>query len=83
VAVSPIVRGGVLKPATVPFMRWAGQPLNSDGIAGFYAGVIDGLVADEPTAAVPIHEVDVMMGDSEGRRRLAEATLDFATSLAR
>jgi hypothetical protein len=41
------------------------------------------LVADEPTAAVPIHEVDVMMGDSEGRRRLAEATLDFATSLAR
>jgi LPPG:FO 2-phospho-L-lactate transferase len=82
VAVSPIVRGGVLKPATVPFMQWAGQPLNSDGIAGIYAGVIDGLVADEPTAAVPVHEVDVLMGDSETRRRLAEATLQFASSLA-
>jgi LPPG:FO 2-phospho-L-lactate transferase len=82
VAVSPIVGGGVLKPATVPFMQWAGQPLNSDGIAGVYAGVIDGLVADEPTAEVPVHEVDVLMGDSETRRRLAEATLQFASSLA-
>ncbi len=30
VAVSPIVRGGVLKPATAPFMQWAGQPLSAD-----------------------------------------------------
>jgi LPPG:FO 2-phospho-L-lactate transferase len=82
VAVSPIVGGGVLKPATVPFMRWAGRELSSAGIASCYAGVIDGLVADEPTDAIPVHETDVLMGDPDGRRRVAEATLRFALSLA-
>jgi LPPG:FO 2-phospho-L-lactate transferase len=82
VAVSPIVGGAVLKPATVPLMEWAGQPLSSDGIAGIYEGVIAGLVADEPTTAVPTLEVDVMMGDADGRRRLAETALTFAESLA-
>jgi LPPG:FO 2-phospho-L-lactate transferase len=83
IAVSPIVRGGVLKPATVPFMQWAGQSLDSDGIASFYAGVLDGLVADQPTEAVPVLEIDVLMGDAGDRRRLAEATLTFAAKLAR
>jgi LPPG:FO 2-phospho-L-lactate transferase len=82
VAVSPIVRGGVLKPATVPFMEWAGHSLDSDGVAGFYAGVIDGLVADQPTAAVPVLETDVLMGDPAGRRRVADEALQFALSLA-
>jgi LPPG:FO 2-phospho-L-lactate transferase len=82
VAVSPIVRGQVLKPATVPFMQWAGQPLDSDGIAAFYAGILDGLVADQPSAAVPVLETDVLMGDADARRRLGEATLRFAASLA-
>ena len=27
-------------------MRWSGRPLTSDGIAAYYEGVIDGLVAD-------------------------------------
>ena len=37
VAVSPLVRGKVLKGPTAAFMRWAGQPLSSDGIAAVYA----------------------------------------------
>jgi LPPG:FO 2-phospho-L-lactate transferase len=82
VAVSPIVRAEVLKPATVPFMQWAGQTLDSNGIVGFYAGVIDGLVADEPTDVLPVLETDVLMGDALGRRRVAEDTLRFALSLA-
>jgi LPPG:FO 2-phospho-L-lactate transferase len=82
VAVSPIVRGTVLKPATVPFMQWAGHPLSSAGIASYYAGVIDGLVADERTDAVPVLETDVLMGDADGRRRVAEQALGFALALS-
>ncbi len=81
VAVSPIVKGEVLKPATVPFMQWAGHALNSDGIASFYGDLLDGLVADERTDAVPMLETDVLMGDEAGRRRLAEAALRFAETL--
>jgi LPPG:FO 2-phospho-L-lactate transferase len=81
VAVSPIVKGGVLKPATVPMMQWAGQPLSASGIASYYGDVLDGLVADERTAAVPVLETDVLMGDADGRRRVAEQALEFALAL--
>jgi LPPG:FO 2-phospho-L-lactate transferase len=81
VAVSPIVHGEVLKPATVPFMAWAGHELSATGIARFYDGLLDGLVADERTDAVPVLETDVLMPDADGRRRLAAATLEFALSL--
>jgi LPPG:FO 2-phospho-L-lactate transferase len=81
VAVSPIVNGDVLKPATIPFMQWAGHPLSSDGIVRFYGELLDGLVADERTEAVPMLETDVLMGDEAGRRRLAEAALQFAETL--
>jgi LPPG:FO 2-phospho-L-lactate transferase len=78
VAVSPLVGGRVMKGPTEAFMRWAGQPMSSAGVAALYAGLIDGLVADEPTDAVPTLQIDVMMQDAPGRRRLAEATLGFA-----
>jgi LPPG:FO 2-phospho-L-lactate transferase len=81
VAVSPIVRGGVLKPATVPLMQWAEQPLSASGIAAYYGDVLDGLVADERSAAVPVLETDVLMGDADGRRRVAEQALEFALAL--
>jgi LPPG:FO 2-phospho-L-lactate transferase len=81
VAVSPVVGGRLLKPATGPLMEWAGYDLTADGIAGYYSGVIDGLVADERTAAVPLLETDVLMADGDGRRRLAEDALTFALGL--
>jgi LPPG:FO 2-phospho-L-lactate transferase len=81
VAVSPIVRGGVLKPATVPLMKWAGHPLNAGGVASYYGDVLDGLVADESTAALPVLRTDVLMGDAEGRRRVADQALQFALAL--
>jgi LPPG:FO 2-phospho-L-lactate transferase len=82
VAVSPLVHGEVIKGPTAEFLRYAGQPLNSDGIAGYYAGVLDGLVADEPTARVPVHETETLMDTPAARRRVAQATLRFAAQLA-
>ena len=81
VAVSPLVGGQVLKGPTAACLRWAGHELTADGIAGCYAGVIDGLVSDEPTDRVAVHETDVLMNTPQARARLAEETLRFARSL--
>ncbi|MGI8412890.1 MAG: 2-phospho-L-lactate transferase [Solirubrobacteraceae bacterium] len=81
VAVSPLVRGEVLKGPTAAFMAWAGEELSSDGIAALYAGVIDGLVADEQTDATVVLQTDVLMDTPTARRRLAQRTLEFALAL--
>jgi LPPG:FO 2-phospho-L-lactate transferase len=81
VAVSPVVRGEVLKPATVPFMEWAGHQVSPAGVAAYYAGIIDGLVCDEPIGALPVLQTDVLMQGAAGRRRLAQEALEFALSL--
>jgi LPPG:FO 2-phospho-L-lactate transferase len=83
VAVSPLVGGQVLKGPTDAFMQWAGNPLDADGIAAGYAGLIDGLVADERTDAVPVLQTDVLLDTPEARRRVADETLAFADALAR
>lgn len=84
VAISPIVDGGVVKGPTHAFMDGAGLPLSADGIAIAYAGLLDGLVADEeaPGAGVPVMVTDTMMGDPAARARVARTTLDFALGLA-
>jgi LPPG:FO 2-phospho-L-lactate transferase len=81
VAVSPLVRGAVLKGPTDAFLAWAGHPLTSEGIATHYEGVIDGLVADERAASIPTLMTDVEMADAAARRRVAEETLAFAAAL--
>jgi LPPG:FO 2-phospho-L-lactate transferase len=82
VAVSPIVRGRVVKGPTEPFMAWAGLPLSAGGIAQAYAGIADGLVADEPAEGLPVHVTDTLMDGAEARRRLASECLAFAERLA-
>jgi LPPG:FO 2-phospho-L-lactate transferase len=81
VAVSPLVHGEVLKGPTAAFMEWSGQPLNSDGIAAAYAGLIDGLVADQPGGAIPLLETEVLLSTPDARRTVAERTLAFALTL--
>jgi LPPG:FO 2-phospho-L-lactate transferase len=81
VAVSPLVRGAVLKGPTDTFMEWAGHPLTSEGIAAQYAELLDGLVADERADSVPTLVTDVEMPDAAGRRRLARDVLGFAGAL--
>ncbi|MEA2159000.1 MAG: 2-phospho-L-lactate transferase [Solirubrobacteraceae bacterium] len=82
VAVSPLVRGEVVKGPTAAFMEWAGQPLSSDGIVRSYAGLISGIVADERTDLLPVLEAEMLLDTPQRRRELAEQTLDFALALA-
>jgi LPPG:FO 2-phospho-L-lactate transferase len=84
VAVSPIVDGAILKGPSAAFMEAAGLPLSADGIATAYAGLLDGLVADEeaPGAGLPVIVTDTMMADSDARARVARTTLEFAQGLA-
>jgi LPPG:FO 2-phospho-L-lactate transferase len=78
VAVSPLVRGQVLKGPSGVFLAWAGHPLSSEGIAAHYAGLIDGLVADEGANSVRTLVTDVELSDHEARRRVAREVLAFA-----
>jgi LPPG:FO 2-phospho-L-lactate transferase len=82
VAVSPIVGGDVVKGPTEAFMRWTGHPATTAAIADCYAGLIDGLVADEPVDGLPVLRTDTLLADAEGRRRVAAETLAFAEGLA-
>ncbi len=81
VAVSPLVGGQSVKGPTDAFLAWAGHAPSSDGIAACYDGLLDGLVADERTDALPTLETDVAMPDAAGRQRLAREALDFALAL--
>jgi LPPG:FO 2-phospho-L-lactate transferase len=81
VAVSPIVGGAVLKGPTAAFMRWAGHDASTEAIAACYAGLIDGLVADEPVDGLPVLQTDTLMSDAAGRRRVAAEALAFAEGL--
>lgn len=84
VAVSPIVRGDVIKGPTAAFMAWAGLPLGAAGIARAYAGLADGLLADEAQGVpdVPVRVADTLMTDAAGRRAVAQAALDLALELS-
>jgi LPPG:FO 2-phospho-L-lactate transferase len=81
VAVSPLVAGEVVKGPTAAFMKFTNLPLTSDGIATYYDGLIDGLVADRQSNHVPVLETDVLMATEDARRRVAEETLGFALGL--
>jgi LPPG:FO 2-phospho-L-lactate transferase len=83
VAVSPLVNAQVLKGPTEDFMRWRSVPVSAQGIAELYAGLLDGIVCDEPVDGLPALLTDTLMDGAEGRRRLADETLRFATGLGR
>jgi LPPG:FO 2-phospho-L-lactate transferase len=82
VAVSPLVRGAVLKGPTADCLAWAGRTLDSDGIVDHYEGLIDALVADQRAEHVPTLETDVELSTPEARRRVAHDVLAFAAALA-
>lgn len=87
VAVSPYVGGQVVKGPTDIFMRAVGRPSTAAGAASLYEGLIDGMVCDPedpdpPPDAVRVMSCPTLMTAREGRRGLAERTLEFASMLA-
>jgi len=83
VAVSPFVGGRAVKGPTEAFCAQAGIAATAQGVADAYAGVIDGVVADEPVVGVAALEIDTLMDTAESRRRVAAETLEFARGLSR
>lgn len=81
VAVSPFVGGEVLKGPTRLFCEHAGIEASAAGLLHAYAGLLDGLVADEPVEGIAALEIDTLMDTTERRRAVAEKTLEFAGSL--
>jgi LPPG:FO 2-phospho-L-lactate transferase len=86
VAVSPYVAGQVVKGPTDLFMRAIGRPSTAAGVASLYEGLIDGMVCDQddPDPApegVRVLSCPTLMHGAEGRRGLAERTLEFASTL--
>ena len=67
VAVSPFVGGRSLKGPTEAFCRQAGIELSAAGIARAYAGVVDGVVADEPSGAAAELVTDTLIDTAEAR----------------
>jgi LPPG:FO 2-phospho-L-lactate transferase len=83
VAISPFVRGEVLKGPTSAFMRAAGVTPDARGVLSLYEGLLDGFVCDEELdAAIPVLVTDVLMDGPEGRARLAREAMQFATALS-
>jgi len=86
VAVSPYVAGEVVKGPTDLFMRAIGRPSTAAGVASLYEGLIDGMVCDPedpdpPPENVRVFNTPTLMEGREGRRDLAERTLEFASRL--
>jgi LPPG:FO 2-phospho-L-lactate transferase len=87
IAVSPYVGGEVVKGPTDAFMRAIGRPSNAAGAASLYEGLIAGMVCDPgdpdpPPEGLRVLSCPTLMADADGRRALAERTLEFAASLS-
>ena len=82
-AVSPFVGGQAVKGPTEAFMDYAGHEHSASGVAAAYSGVIDGIVCDEREKAltIPALVTETLMDSPGARRRLAEETLGFVSSL--
>jgi LPPG:FO 2-phospho-L-lactate transferase len=75
VAVSPFVRGEIVKGPTAAFL-----PTLADAV-DFYGDSVDAWVADERVDGRTTLVTDVLMADAAGRERLAREVLDFVKSL--
>lgn len=86
IAVSPLVKGFVLKGPTDAFLDHLEVTHDAVGIASLYEDVADGVVSDDaPTDALPgglTHkQVDVLLDTPERRREVAHDVLALADEL--
>jgi LPPG:FO 2-phospho-L-lactate transferase len=81
VALSPFVGGRSLKGPSEHFCAWAGVETSAAGIARAYAGIVDGMVADEPVDGLPGVVADTLMSDLAAMRNVARQVLDLGDAL--
>jgi LPPG:FO 2-phospho-L-lactate transferase len=86
VAVSPFVAGRAIKGPTEAFMAAVGRPVNAEGVASLYAGLIDAIVVDQddpdpPPSGLRVLSCPTLMEGTNGRRALAQRVLAFAEDL--
>jgi LPPG:FO 2-phospho-L-lactate transferase len=83
VAVSPFVGGHAIKGPTEAFAAWAGLEADAAGVARAYAGLLDGLVADEEVELEDVASLrtDTLMDTPAARGQVAATILEFAGAL--
>lgn len=86
IAVSPLVKGFVLKGPTDAFLDHLDVTHDAVGIATLYADVADGIVSDDaPTGPLPggvVHkQIDVLLDTPERRREVAQDVIALADEL--
>ncbi len=90
VAVSPIVGGRALKGPADRMLLSLGHEVSATGVAGMYAGLVDGMVVDtvdgEERAGIEalgmrVLVTDAVMRDAKDRTRLALETLEFCAGM--
>jgi LPPG:FO 2-phospho-L-lactate transferase len=87
VAVSPYVAGQVVKGPTDIFMQAVRRPSTAAGVASLYEGLIEAMVCDPedpdpPPQGIKVLSCPTLMEGPDGRRELAERTLEFASTLS-
>lgn len=89
VAVSPFIGGEVVKGPAKKLMGELGLDISPQGLAKYYAGVIDGLVVDvsdaevSRTLALPVLVTPTLMTTSSDKRRLAEEIIQWVGRISR
>jgi LPPG:FO 2-phospho-L-lactate transferase len=87
VAVSPIIGSAAVSGPAANLMTAQGLPVSIAGIAKAYEDFLDILIADDSDSAaardiniggVTVHCTDIMMRDTEDKRRIARAALALA-----
>src|SRR5918994_6057366 len=90
VAVSPIVGGRALKGPADKMLLSLGHEVSATGVAGMYAGLVDGMVVDTvdrderdgiEALGMRVLVTGAVMRDAEDRARLALETLEFSARL--
>ncbi|HEX9774484.1 MAG TPA: 2-phospho-L-lactate transferase [Actinomycetota bacterium] len=87
VAISPIVGGKVVRGMADKLLPAIGVPVSAAGVAGHYAGMLDGFILDEVDAqeaagiGVPARAVPAIMRTPEDAAALAKQALDLAAQL--
>lgn len=90
VAVSPIVGGRAIKGPADRMLASLGHEVSATGVAGMYAGLVEGMVVDRmdedertgiESLGMRVLVTDAVMRDAGDRARLARETLGFGTGM--